>query len=246
MASKGVEAAAPEGNRDSRRARFADLCEETVGVGEIEWRTFRDLLVRPRELLETYLVHGPTGGRRYARPLGFYMGMCGVLMFYIFLVGGMSFVAEAQPSGSLDKWIAQSGKTRAEFLDDLDSWMSLVVTPVIALFNTLFVAPLLKWWSGLDWRRSFRSTFVLMCAWTAPILFLGPAPMIDGLKLAGAIIMYGALFVAFLRMGRGLWFDRWAGGVAKCLLLFVVLIFASWAGTVPSYNIGIMGAIYGR
>ena len=34
---------------------------------------------------------------------------------------------------------------------------------MIAFRNALFVGPFLMWWSGLDWRRSFRLTFVLTC-----------------------------------------------------------------------------------
>lgn len=57
--------------RQEPRIRFADLAEETTGFGEIEYRTFRDLLVRPRAVLITYLERGPTGGGSYARPFGF-------------------------------------------------------------------------------------------------------------------------------------------------------------------------------
>lgn len=231
---------------ETRRRRFADLCEETTGFGEIEWRTFRDLLVRPREALERYLVHGPTGGRLYARPFGFYMGMCGILMFYLFLVGGMKGVIEAQPAAALDAWVERSGKSREAFIDDAESWMSLVVTPLIAIFNALLTAPLLKWWSGLDWRRSFRSSYVLMCAWTAPILFIGPSPQIEGLQIYASIVMWGALFVAFLRMGDGLWFSRWWEGLLKCLVLLPVLFLASWAGMVPSMYVGMLGGLWGN
>lgn len=227
-----------------RRQVFADLCEETIGFGEIEWRTFRDLLVRPRAALEAYLVHGPTGGRRYARPFGFYMGMCGVLMFYLFLTGGLKGVIEAQPAAMIDQWVTRSGKSREAFIDDAESWLSLVVTPIIAICNALLTAPLLKWWSGIDWRRSFRASYVLMCAWTAPILFLGPAPQIEGLRAAASIVMFGAFAVAFARMGRGLWFARWWDGAVKCVVLLLVLAVASWLGMVPSLYIGLIGGAW--
>lgn len=228
------------------RLRFADLAEETTGFGEVEWRTYRDLLVRPRAALESYLTLGPTGGQRYARPFGFYMAMCGILMFYLFLAGGLKNVVEAQPPRSLDAWIAASGKSRQDFMNDVDSWMSLVVTPLIAIANALLTAPLLKWWSGLDWRRSFRSTYVLMCAWTAPVLWLGPAPQTSGLELFSAIFMWGAFAVAFLRMGRGLWFERWGSGALKCVALMVVLLLAGWLGMIPSLYIGMLGGMWGR
>lgn len=228
-----------------RRQVFVDLCEETTGFGEIEFRTFRDLLVRPRAALEAYLVHGPTGGRRYSRPFGFYMALCGVLMFYMFLQSGMKEIIEAQPAALLDPWIERSGKSREAFIDDADSWMSLVVTPVIAIFNALLTAPFLKWWSGIDWRRSFRSSNVLMCAWTAPILFLGPAPQIEATRAIAAIIMWVAFVVAFCRMGKDLWFSRWWEAGLKSIVLLAVLVFASWLGMVPSLYIGLIGGALG-
>ncbi|WP_133364987.1 hypothetical protein [Qipengyuania sediminis] len=231
----------PEG---SRRREFLDLCEETTGFGEIEWRTFRDLLIRPREALEAYLMHGPTGGRRYARPFGFYMGLCGILMFYLFLTGGLKGVIEAQPAAAIDGWVARSGKSREAFIDDAESWMSLVVTPIIAICNALLTVPFLKWWSGIDWRRSFRASYVLMCAWTVPILFLGPAPQMESFRTVAFAAMWAAFMVAFLRMGRGLWFAHWWEGVAKCLLLLMVLGIAGWLGMVPSLYIGLFGGIW--
>ncbi|MGC6400910.1 hypothetical protein ACNI3Q_10060 [Sphingomonas sp. FW199] len=229
----------------SRRQTFVDLCEETTGFGEIEFRTFRDLLIRPRVALEHYLIHGPTGGQRYARPFGFYMGLCGILMFYLFLVGGMKGVIEVQPASMIDPWLVQSGKSREAFIDDAESWMSLVVTPVIAVLNALLAAPLLKWWSGLDWRRSFRSANVLMCAWTVPILFIGPAPQIEGLQVYALLVMWAALFVAFFRLGKGLWFTAWWEGALKSLLLVIILMIASWIGMVPSLYIGLIGGAWG-
>lgn len=228
----------------SRRQQFVDLCEETTGFGEIEFRTFRDLLVRPRAALEAYLIHGPTGGRIYSRPFGFYMALCGVLMFYIFLAGGLKGLIEAEPPASLDAWIARSGKSRDAFISDAESWLSLVVTPLIAICNALFMTPLLKWWSGLDWRRSLRSANVLMCVWTVPILFLGPLPQMQGFQLISMAVMWAALIVAFLRLGRGLWFVQWWEGALKSLVTIVVLGLASWAGMVPSMFIALMGGLW--
>lgn len=242
----GLDVSAPVAATTRRRRQvFIDLCDETTGFGEIEWRTFRDLLVRPRAALETYLTLGPTGGRRYSRPFGFYMGLCGVLMFYLFLTGGLTGVIEMQNPAQLELWIDRSGKERAAFIDDAESWLSLVVTPIIAIFNALLTVPLLKWWSGLDWRRSIRSAYVLMCAWTVPILFLGPLPRMQGFELPGMILMWAAFAVAFLRMGGGLWFARWWEAALKCAVLLPVLLVAAWLGTVPSLYIGLLGAVWG-
>lgn len=85
-----------------------------------------------------------------------------------------------------------------------------------------------------------------MCAWTVPILFLGPAPQMDGLRLIGGIAMWGAFLAAFLRMGPGLWFSRWWEGAAKGVLLLAILLVAGWLGTVPSLYIGLIGGAFGR
>lgn len=240
-----MEAEAVRRPGNSRRREFLDLCEDTTGFGEIEARTFRDLLIRPRTALETYLVHGPTGGRRYSRPFGFYMGLCGVLMFYLFLTGGMKGMIEAQPAAALDQWVARSGESREAFIEDAEGWMSLVVTPLIAIMNMLLTAPFLRWWSGLEWRRTFRSANVLMCAWTVPILFLGPTPNMDGFRAIAGPLMFAAFVAAFLRMGRGVWFAAWWEGGAKAVLLLAVLFVAGWLGMVPSLYIGLIGGVWG-
>lgn len=125
-------------------SRLIDYAGETTGFGAVELRTFRDLLLRPRQVLDTYLKQGPTGGRRYARPAGFYLALCGVLMFYLFLVGGLKGVIEQQPAETVNAWIAQSGKSREAFIDDADGWMSLVAVPILSIFYALGAAPLLK------------------------------------------------------------------------------------------------------
>jgi hypothetical protein len=229
-----------------QRFRFVDLAEETTGFGEIEGRTFRDLLLRPRELLITYLERGPTGGGLYARPFGFYLALCGVLMFYIFLMGGLKGIIEQQPAEQFDRWIAASGKSREMFIDDADGWMGLVAVPLMSLFYAGFGVPLIRWWSGLDWRRSMRATLALLCAWTVPILFLGPLPMMKGFELFGSLVMYGALIVAFVRMGRGIWFERWWAGLAKAILFLIAVMFGAFFSMYPVFRIGLLGALYGN
>ncbi|GAA4040003.1 hypothetical protein GCM10022281_21130 [Sphingomonas rosea] len=228
------------------RSGLADYAEETIGFGATEFRTARDLLLCPRTVLDAYLAYGPTGGRRYARPFGFYVALCGILMFYMFLLGGMKGMIEQQPAETLNGWIARSGKSREGFIGDADGWMSLVAVPILSLFYAAAAAPLIKWWSRLDWRRSIRATFALMCAWTVPIVPLGPLPMIKGFEIIGNLAMWGALIVAFLRMGRGLWWQSWAGGIGKSLLLAGAMLLGAFVGMIPVFNIGLLGALLGR
>ena len=234
------------GTDGEQKARLADIAEETTGFGATEFATARDLLVRPRAVLDAYLAHGPTGGRRYARPLGFYVALCGILMFYLFLTGGLKGLIEQQPAAALDGWIARSGKSREAFISDADGWMSLVSVPILSLFYAAAAAPLLKWWSGFDWRRSIRATFALMCAWTVPIVPLGPLPMMKGFEIVGNLLMWAALVAAFLRMGRGLWWQRWPGGLAKALLLCLAMVVGAMVGMIPVFRIGLLGATFGN
>lgn len=228
------------------RTRFADVAAEATGFGSTEWRTFRDLLVRPRAVLDAYLTRGPTGGGLYARPWGFYLALCGVLMFYLFLLGGLKGMIEQQPAAVLDSWIARSGKSREAFIDDADGWMSLVAVPLLSIFYALGAAPLLKWWGKLDWRLTIRATFALLCAWTVPILPLGPLPLMKGYEAIGSLLMWGALFAAFLRMGRGLWFVSWPAGLAKAFLLAAAMFAAVIIGMIPVMQIAMMGGLYGN
>lgn len=117
---------------------------------------------------------------------------------------------------------------------------------VLSMFYALFCAPLLLWWSGLDRRRAFRATFVLLNAWTAPILLLGPLPYMEPFGAVASLLLQLLLVAAFLRMGRGLWFHTLIGGVGKAVLLFLVLMASSLIGMVPVLYISLVGASIGN
>lgn len=223
-------------------SRLADFVEEASGFGETEWRTFRDLLLRPRAVLEAYLKFGPTAGGQYKRPMGFYIALCGVLTFYMFLVGGFKGTIEARSVEVLGPWLERSGKSREIFINDVDGWMSILATPMLSIFYAAFCAPLLIWWSGLDWRKGLRATFVLLNAWTAPILLLGPLPLLPNFAAVGSLLMPLLLVVAFLRTGQGLLFLTWMGGVGKAVVLFVALMVGAFVGMLPVLYLSLMGA----
>ena len=225
------------------KSRFADFAEDATGFGATEWRTFKDLIVRPRAMLDAYLADGPTGGGRYRRPMGFYIALCGVLTFYLFLLGGFEGVIVAQPHEVLGPWLERSGKSRDVFINDVDGWMSLLGTPVLSVFYALACAPLILWWSGIERRRAFRATFVLLNVWTAPILLLGPFPYMEpfGGALATALMQL-LLFVAFLRLGRGLWYQTLIAGIAKAVILVFALMVSSFVGMLPVLYMSLAGA----
>lgn len=227
------------------KSRLVDFAEEATGFGELEWRTFKDLLVRPREMLEAYLKNGPTAGGRYRRPMGFYIALCGVLTFYLFLVGGFEDIIKAQPPKVLNPWLERSGKSPELFFNDADDWMSLLGTPVLSVFYALACAPFLAWWSGLDRRRALRASYVLLNAWTAPILMLGPLPYLQPYGAVAGLLIQVLLAVAFLRMGKGMWFVTWPGGVTKAVILFLALTASSFVGMIPVLYLSLFAASLG-
>jgi len=239
-----TDGSVPEAREE--KTRLVDLAEETLGFGETEWRTFRDLLIRPRAALDIYLQSGPTGGGHYKRPMGFYIALCGVLTFYLFLLGGFKSIIEMQSPEVLGPWLERSGKSREAFVGDVDGWMSVLGTPVLSVFYALFSAPLLIWWSGLDWRRGIRATFVLLNAWTVPIVLLGPLPFLIGNEAVTSLLLQLFLGVAFLRMGQGLWFKSWPVGIGKAVLLIVFLLIGSTVGMLPVLYLSLMGASLGN
>lgn len=213
-------------------SHWGDYAEDATGFGGVEWRTARDLLVRPRAVLDAYVAGGPTGFGRYARPTRFYLALCGVLMFYLFLVGGNQRLLCAIGPELMDPLIRWSGKDRAAFLGAADGWIGFAAVPLLALCYTVAVAPFLKRWGGYGWRLAFRAAFALMCAWTVPMLALGPLPYLERYAAPSALVIFGLLFPAFVRMGRGVWWTGWAGAIGKPVLLLVVLQVAAMIGMV--------------
>lgn len=224
---------------------MSDYAEDATGFGAVELRTARDLLVRPRAVLDAYLHEGSTGGGRYARPVRFYVALCGVLLFYLFLIGGTKDMLEMLPADALDPWVARSGKSREAFMNDADGWLSLTVTPILSVFYALGVAPVLKWWMRSSWRIAFRATFALFCAWTVPMLPFGPLPWIEEYRLVGSALVWVSLVVAFVRMGRDLWWTGWWQAAGRSALLLLAILIAGQIGMIPVFGIGVLGGLYG-
>lgn len=216
----------------AQNSGWGDYAEDATGFGGVEWRTARDLMIRPRAVLDAYLTRGPSGGGLYARPTRFYLALCGVLMFYLFLIGGNQRLLDGMPPPLLDAMAAWSGRTRAAFAAGADGWLSIMAVPLLSLFYTVGVAPLIKWWGGHRWRLAVRATLAMFCAWTVPFLLLGPLPYIDPYRLAGSLFMYVALIVAFVRMGRGVWWRTPAGAAGKSVLVALAISLAAPIGMV--------------
>ncbi|HEY1071570.1 hypothetical protein [Brevundimonas sp.] len=220
--------------RSARAQTIDDLSEDTLGVGSIDIRTIRDLLIRPREVLEAWMTQGPTANGRYTRPLRLYLALNGVLMLIQFLNGGSSNLLTGLPPEVLTPVIEASGKTRDAFLADADGWMSLITVPLLASLYVAAATPLLRGWDrdDLGWRRGLRAACAYLNAWTVPLLpiawFLyGTGPLAALAALAMAILG----LVAFLRMGRGRWYQSMFGGVIKALALATAIAIVGLLGS---------------
>lgn len=232
--------------KPTRAQTVHDLSEDALGFGSTEMRTLRDLLLRPRLVLESWMTLGATGGGAYARPLRLYLALNAILMLMLFLSGGSGHMITALPPEMLDPLIESSGKSRDAFLADADGWMTLFMVPLLSAFYALAIAPLLRWWDpeNLGWRRGFRASFAYLNAWTLLILPISWFLYGQGwtVTLASAA-MWVAGVATFLRMGRGRWYRTTGSGVAKALMILVCL---SLVATVGAMAITAVGLAAGR
>lgn len=220
-----------------------DLSEDTLGFGGRELATARDLVLRPRQVLEAWMSAGPSGGGRYARPLRLYLALNAILMLVLFLQGGSTLMLPPNLEPALQDLIADSGKSRDAFLADVDNWMNLFMVPVLAAAYALAITPLLRWWDPetLGWRRGFRASFAYLCAWTVPWLPFAWWTFSDGpLRALAAAALFVIGVVAFMRMGAGRWWRSPFVGVAKAVGLALALQLAGTIGFAPVLLIGLL------
>lgn len=233
---------------EPKTAALSDLSDDTLGFGGRELVTARDVVLRPRQVLEAWMTAGPSGGGRYARPLRLYLALNAILMLILFLQGGSTLMLPANLEPTLQDLIAESGKSRDAFMADADNWMTLVMIPVLSAAYALAITPLLRWWDpeDLGWRRGFRASFGYLCAWTVPWLPFAWWTFSDG---PGRAVAAAALFVigivAFMRMGAGRWWRSPFVGVAKALGVAVVLNLAGMVGFAPVLAIGLLAGRFG-
>lgn len=206
----------------TRKQAFKDLSEDALGFGGVDMRTARDLLIRPRLVLQAWMIEGPTGGGVYAKPLKLYLALNAILMLVVFLRGGIGGMLDQFPAEVLGPLVAQSGKSSDAFMADADGWMSFLTVPLMAPLYALAVLPFVRWWDAEDlgWRCGFRAAFAYLNAWTVPMLPLfwfvyGTGPV----AMMGSVALFILGVVVFMRMGRGRWYRGVAAGLGKGLVL---------------------------
>ena len=228
--------------KSTRSQTVDELSEDTLGFGSADLRTARDLLVRPRQALETWMSLGPTGGGLYTRPLRLYLALNAILMLVLFLSGGSSYMLTGLPPEMLNPLIETSGKSRDAFLADADNWMTLIMVPFLATLYALVTAPLFRGWDAEDlgWRRGFRASFAYLNAWTLLLLPISWFLYGQGwTAVLASLTMLVLGVVTFLRMGRGRWYRSTGPGVAKALVILVCLGAVGTLGGMAITGIGL-------
>lgn len=230
----------------TRKQALKDASEDMLGFGGAEVRTARDLLVRPRLVLQAWMIEGPTGGGVYAKPMKLYLALNAILMLILFLRGGLSFYLEGMPAEVLNPMLQEAGKSREAFMADADNWMSLVTVPIMAPLYALAAMPLFRLWDAEDLglRRGFRASFAYLNAWTVPMLPLAWFMFSTGpLAAACSLLMIVLGFVAFMRMGRGRWYRGVAPGLGKALILMTAIGLAGLVSTFIVIAIGVVAGL---
>lgn len=228
--------------KPTRSQTVGELSEDTLGFGSVDLRTARDLLVRPRQVLESWMVLGPTGGGLYTRPLRLYLALNAILMLVLFVSGGSGHMVATLPAEMLNPLIEASGKSRDAFLADADGWMTLIMVPVLATLYALVTAPLFRWWDAEDlgWRRGFRAGFAYLNAWTLPVLPISWFLYGQGwLALLASLVMWVLGVMTLLRMGKGRWYKTTGGGIAKALVVIICLYAVGLVGGMAITAVGL-------
>jgi len=220
-----------------------DLSDDALGFGLLELRTARDLVVRPRTVLEAWMTQGPDGGGLYARPLRLYLALNAILMLILFLNGGSAIMLGGMSPEIIDPLIAASGKSRDAFMADADNWMSLILVPLLSVFYALGAAPLMRWWDPdtLGWRRGFRAAFAYLNALTVPLLPFAWFMYDGGIgTLVGNVALFVIAIAAFMRMGAGRWYSTPVFGLAKAVALWITIQLVAGIGYLPLFAIGLL------
>lgn len=213
------------------RSAVREFSEDVTGFGGAEWRTTRDLILRPAAVLAAY-ESGDRDLGGYTRPLRYYLTFNGLYLALIAVLGGFGrSIQQAMQPQVLEFLTRQTGKTAEALMNDFDRWYSLVAVPVLALamFGPLFL--LFRAWSRADARIGFRQTFTFMSGWSlygAPFGLV--AMFVPGASVLNLIMLPVVLVTLFVRLGRGRWWRTPVGLVLKTLALAVLALGAAAVG----------------
>ncbi|HEX8570913.1 MAG TPA: hypothetical protein VF699_13475 [Caulobacteraceae bacterium] len=235
-----------------RGEALREVAEDAIGFGAAELRLTRDLLRRPRAVMDVYDAHGSTAGGLYPRPLRYWATINGLYLLLTALAGGLERSLQVSQSGATREdleWLAgRAGKTVEEFSADLEQWMSLVMLPLYALIfgGALFL--LFRKWSPADDRQDFNQTFTFLNAWTLWTLPFGLVSMFllsnDLMMLLSVAVMFLSIPIVYAVFGRGRWWRTRTGAVAKGAVLVLVSFLAFVPLSILAGGLSLAGAFF--
>lgn len=215
--------------RSTRRQALSEFAEDATGFGAAEWRLTRDLIVKPRAVLDAYDAYGSSAGGHYPKPVRYYLLINGLYLLAVTLFGGFERTFDLNPQSAevLPEMAQYAGKSVGEFRADLDQWFSLISVPIWTLFIAGAAYLLIRRWSPADDRSDFRQTFSLLNAYTLltipPALVALVVPSLMWWELPLTFLLLG---VAFARMGSSRWWRTRRGGWLKGAVLLLAVALA--------------------
>jgi len=246
MSIDGKEPKVADAAPDGRRAHLGEIAEDASGFGLGDLRLIRDMFVRPRAVMAAYDAEGSTAGGRYPRPLRFYLALNGLFLLFIALLGGFESAFQTMPAEALDALLRTSGKSRDEFLADLDQWTGMLSIPGVTLILAAPLYQVIKRWSPLDSRTDFHQTFSFLNAWTlyqmpmALLMLLAPQIFM----ILSAPVMLAAAGLAFALLGKDRWWTTARGAWLKGLVLLVLITVLMIPASLVTYGLGLAAAVY--
>jgi len=230
------------------RQGLSELAEDAVGFGGQELRLTRDLLLRPRSVMDAYDAHGPTAGGLYPRPVRYYLAIMGLYLLVIAMLGGFERIFEQQGPEMRQTWAVlaeRTGKSLPEFLADLDQWYSVVSVPVTAVFFGGVAFLLIRRWNTGDDRQDFRQTFTYLNAYSVLAIPVGLLPLAYSPATSYTLPVTLALMaLTYARVGGRRWWRTPAGAWGKgALLLLANLVVLLPAGALLIL-LAVAGAYY--
>jgi len=237
-----------EDSKPAKPVTLGEMAEDASGFGLSDFRLTQDLILKPGAVQDAYDTHGGTGGGRYPRPMRYYIALNGFWLLVTALMGGYETMLAASPFDLYQLWGMgeSSGKDRAEFMADLEQWLSLLSLPVM----TLILAVPLYWaiskWSPLDWRHDLNQTVTFLNAWTLYQMPFGLLMFVWPKEIAGWSVpaMLAVAVVAYVAIGRKRWWRTTSGAIGKGVLLCLMILFLMLPASLASGVLALMGAAY--
>lgn len=207
----------------TRREGLSELAQDAVGFGGQELRLTRDLILRPRAVMDAYDAHGSMAGGLYPKPLRYYLTIMGLYLLCIGLLGGFERLRTPEQTEVFADLASKAGKTIDEFSNDFDQWYSLFSIPITALFIGGAAFLLIRRWSPAGDRQDFRQTFTFLNAYSVLTIPVGLVGLVSVTASLWTLpLMYAILMVTYARVGKGRWWRTHAGAWGKGALFLLV------------------------